>query len=471
MEAFVADDFGRELGEQIKGFVDSALGSRNFQKLNKEIDDLLRSVENQRKAGSSSSSANTSYQDRPQRSTTYQGQTRYQNPYTGYQRTQQNAQQAAKAGRAAYNSRQQEMMYGQRASNPAQARQAQARAQQARAEAAARAAKQAEEDKLFARPENDGLATGMTVTGIIGLAIFLRVFVGNLVGGGSGAALAMVFSALMMAVSGGLMLFGRTRRLRAKRFRTYVSILKKKLYATVSDLGKAVGKSDDFVRKELHSLIDSHKFKQGHLDDSETTMIASDALYEQYRITQRRADELRREKERIEKEMGTVSAEVREVLDKGNEYVQKIRETNDALPDPDITSKLNRLEMIITKIFARVKEAPEEARNLSQFMDYYLPTTWKLVSAYREMEEMPVQGENILSAKEEIRNSLDTINDAYETLLDSMFKDKAWDVSTDISVMKSMMKQDGLTGSDFKTQSAGSTPMGAAMAQVAQEEK
>ena len=130
------------------------------------------------------------------------------------------------------------------------------------------------------------------------------------------------------------------------------------------------------------------------------------------------------------------------------------------MPEEQITEKLTRLEMIISKIFAQVKKEPGEAKNLSQFMDYYLPTTWKLIQAYKEMDAQPVQGENITAAKKEILESLDTINDAFETLLDSMFKDKAWDVSTDISVMKSMMKQEGLMGSDFKAQ-------GGAAAQVA----
>ena len=93
---------------------------------------------------------------------------------------------------------------------------------------------------------------------------------------------------------------------------------------------------------------------------------------------------------------------------------------------------------------------PSLASNLSMFMDYYLPTTTKLINAYAEMDAQPVQGENIRNAKKEIENSLDTINDAYENLLDSFFKDQALDVATDISVMKTMMKQEGLTPDDLE---------------------
>ena len=83
-------------------------------------------------------------------------------------------------------------------------------------------------------------------------------------------------------------------------------------------------------------------------------------------------------------------------------------------------------------------------------MSYYLPTTLKLVNAYREFDAQPVQGENILSAKREIEETLDTINLAFENLFDGLFEDDAIDISTDISVLETMLRQEGLTGSDFK---------------------
>ena len=81
-------------------------------------------------------------------------------------------------------------------------------------------------------------------------------------------------------------------------------------------------------------------------------------------------------------------------------------------------------------------------------MDYYLPTTMKLLNAYEELDKQDMEGENISSAKQEIENTLDTINTAFENLLDSFYKETAWDVSTDISVLKTMLAQEGLTGKD-----------------------
>jgi 5-bromo-4-chloroindolyl phosphate hydrolysis protein len=85
-------------------------------------------------------------------------------------------------------------------------------------------------------------------------------------------------------------------------------------------------------------------------------------------------------------------------------------------------------------------------------MDYYLPTTLKLVSVYRDLDAEPIQGANIMATKKEIEETLDTISHAFENLLDSFYEDTAMDVSTDISVLNTMLAQEGLTQRDFKKQ-------------------
>ena len=116
-----------------------------------------------------------------------------------------------------------------------------------------------------------------------------------------------------------------------------------------------------------------------------------------------------------------------------------------------ISQKLDRLEIILCKIFEYVENHTDELPETRKFMGYYLPTTLKLVNAYREMDAEPIQGENIRSAKHEIEATLDTINYAFENLLDSFYQDKAMDISTDITVLETMLAQEGLTEKDFNT--------------------
>ena len=489
-------DFRSDLGEQIMNLVDNALNSDNYDKLSetisRQMNKLFGGDHYQNRPGGTGSSRpqggpgqgtgayrpgtgmgsgayrpgngtgqniNGAYRPGGSTGQNYQGyagqagRQQYGQPYgnaqgqgrntagqgyTAYQNRQDSAYNASNAGRAAYEARRRQMMNGQPHSVYGQN------------------TKKAAVKNMPKQPVIYGTPSGeipgkllMAAGGIFGIGSLIRTIAGiaaAVSGGGIGL---LVFGAISLAVSTAAFLYGMGLNNQAKRFKKYVSLLSRKDYASVKDLSAEVGKDEKFVRRDLRKMIERKWFRQGHLDDKETTMISTDELYGQYRRTQEQADALRKEQEEIEKQYGALSKDIRDVLEKGNEYVEKIREVNHALPEPEITEKLTRLENIISKIFARVKEEPSEARNLSQFMDYYLPTTWKLVAAYQEMEEQPVQGENIMNAKKEIKESLDTINDAFETLLDSMFKEQAWDVSTDISVMKSMMKQDGLTGSDF----------------------
>ena len=79
-----------------------------------------------------------------------------------------------------------------------------------------------------------------------------------------------------------------------------------------------------------------------------------------------------------------------------------------------------------------------------------MPTTLKLVQAYKNFENEPIQTDNIVSSKREIRQIVDTINEAFENLMDSLYDDMAMDISADISVLKTMLAQEGLTGNDFE---------------------
>jgi 5-bromo-4-chloroindolyl phosphate hydrolysis protein len=90
-------------------------------------------------------------------------------------------------------------------------------------------------------------------------------------------------------------------------------------------------------------------------------------------------------------------------------------------------------------------------------MNYYLPTTLKLLHAYETLEKQGIKGENIMSAKQDIERVLDTLASGYEQQLDNLFKADAIDISADIDVLESMMEQDGLTndGNMFKTSDGG----------------
>ena len=114
-----------------------------------------------------------------------------------------------------------------------------------------------------------------------------------------------------------------------------------------------------------------------------------------------------------------------------------------------MSKKLDRLELLITRIFHEARKDPDMVSDLKKMMSYYLPTTKKLLDAYCELDSQPVKGQNIESTKKEIEDTLDTLNTAFGNLLDSLFQETAWDISSDISVLETMLAQEGLTGHRF----------------------
>ena len=284
------------------------------------------------------------------------------------------------------------------------------------------------------------LASGMGL-GTLVLSIFGTVgHMSSLVLGGT------CFLAAGALAGVGLLTGGIKKLGKLERFQKYIGTLGTHTDGNFEQLSAAVGKPVKFVKKDVKKMISDGWFRQGHIDAQETCLITSNETYQQYTQTAKALEEKKQEEERRQADL---SPEVQEVLDKGNEFLDKIHKSNDAIPGVEISAKISRMELIVEKIFERAQKHPEIIPDLKKMMNYYLPMTVKLLDAYEEMDRMPVQGENIKSSKKEIEDTLDTLNQAFEKLLDSVFQDTAWDVSSDISVLHTLLAQEGLTDDDF----------------------
>ena len=291
------------------------------------------------------------------------------------------------------------------------------------------------------------LASGMGL-GTLVLSIFGAVgHMSSLVLGGT------CFLAVGALAGVGLLAGGLKKLGKLERFQKYLGTLGNHTYCNFEQLSAAVGKPVKFVKKDIKKMIDDGWFRQGHIDEQETCLITSNETYQQYTQTIKALEDKKQEEERIQAEQKknreNISPEVQEVLEKGNEFLDKIHKSNDAIPGVEISAKISRMELIVEKIFERAEKHPKIIPDLKKMMNYYLPMTVKLLDAYEEMDQMPVQGENIQSSKKEIEDTLDTLNQAFEKLLDSVFQDTAWDVSSDISVLHTLLAQEGLTDDDF----------------------
>lgn len=261
----------------------------------------------------------------------------------------------------------------------------------------------------------------------------------------------------VMAASLILMGHGITSLRRARRFKRYRGAMGGAAFCKVADLADTAGQTLKRTKKDLKRMIASGACPQGHLDRSETCFMVDDATYSDYLEAEKayaaRAEAARAEEQK--EQADPKEAELAAVKKEGNEYLQQIRAVNDALPGEEISGKLNQLEKVTARIFECVGQHPEKLPDIRRFIRYYMPTTLKLVKSYEEFELQPVQGENITKAKEEILRALDTVNIAFANLLDTLFADDALDVSADISTLETLLKQEGLTGSDFKKPDSG----------------
>lgn len=419
-----------ELGDKIQDIIDSAINEKNYQKLSQSINQTLN------KAIDSGSEALKSALNHTA------GDGKYTNYRTG----------------SSYDYRQNRSWDFQKTGN--------------------RQSKQKDTVRQQNKTQETNMALYLPSTGIKVKGILKTVFGGILTGtfgiaaitvgalglgfGVNGMVGGSVALAVFAAASGILLGQGYTSLTGLSRRDKYIKALGSHTYCNFQQLALAVGKPVKFVKKDIRRMISKGWFLQGHVDGQETCLITSNETYDQYVSTQKQLEERKRqetellreeqarektrqEAEQRDKKNARISLEVQQVLDKGNDFLDKIRRSNDAIPGEEISSKISRMELIIAKIFERAKAHPEIIPDLNRLMDYYLPMTVKLLNAYEEMDSQPVQGENITSSKREIEETIDTLNIAFEKLLDSVFEDTAMDVSSDISVLNTVLAQEGLT--------------------------
>lgn len=130
------------------------------------------------------------------------------------------------------------------------------------------------------------------------------------------------------------------------------------------------------------------------------------------------------------------------------ETIDRIKELNAQIKDEKTSEKISKIEDLTTKIFKVLEEKPEKKNILRTFLNYYLPTTLKLLDDYRRLESQGVTSPTVKKARNDIENILDTLLLAYEQQLDAMFEEDVLDISSEISALESMMAQDFAINSD-----------------------
>ena len=160
------------------------------------------------------------------------------------------------------------------------------------------------------------------------------------------------------------------------------------------------------------------------------------ALEEQRRLGQRKTEI---SEKKVDLKDGDLIAE-------GREYIISIKELHLGITKEPMSSKLTKLETILTAIFDRVEKEPKETEKLYKLMKYYLPTTVKLIKTYSDFDNVISPDSDILNTKKEIELTIDSINEACGEFQNRLFKDTAFDADTDAALLKVMLAKEGLIG-------------------------
>ena len=216
-----------------------------------------------------------------------------------------------------------------------------------------------------------------------------------------------------------------------KRYNKYLAVVGNYEAMAVEQLSRTLGYSRVRVEKDLQKMID-----KGYFGDEAYLNMELGYLF---RSGQADADL----KQKRRQEQAAAAAQPPKETEEGySGILRKIRRANDAIADEALSAKIDRLETITAKIFRAVEEDPKKQGRIDTFLNYYLPTTQKLLDSYAEFEAAGVEGENLRQAKARIESTMDLIIKGFEHQLDELYKADVLDVDSDIRVMETMLERD-----------------------------
>jgi len=297
---------------------------------------------------------------------------------------------------------------------------------------------------------------GISVAGVFAIAL-LSTFADVLSWGWASYYLEEIFVLTGFLVGGLVCLFmGQGRRRQAKRYRKYLSYIGRNKTVSLSALASAMGKRERTVRQDLQDMLDLGIIP-GYIDMASGRLILSSAGISD-----------------LEPEPEPEPEKKPQADD--YEILQEIRAVNDAIPDQVMSEKIDRIGEITGKILDYQRSHPNKSGQLRSFLNYYLPTTLKVLRAYAQLDAQGIEGENITAAKKRIENMMDQVVFGFEKQLDRLFQDDAMDITSDVEVLENMLRQDGLSGTmtfgntSTAAKSSPNTGAAAASAQQAAQE-
>ena len=321
--------------------------------------------------------------------------------------------------------------------------------EQTKAQAAAKRKKNAaapqeeQQDQSVQRP--DAGAKVKEIFGWIIVGIGLLMTVSGVLGA---ASIWEILTTIAVALGGGVLVFsGRQGKKKEAAFRRCLTVSGDKGIVRLKPLAKTLGMTEEELDKQLTEMIDRGYYgDRAYIDHARSLLVIEP---EQMRDVYRAEDE---QKAKQAEEQAQSEEQARRAAQTEYErLVERIRQADIDIEDESMSQKIRQMQAITEAIFQEVEKHPQKKPQIERFMNYYLPTTLKLLESYARIEDQGVSGENTAKAKADIERIADTLVEGYRKQLDTLYRAEAVDIAGDVSVIESMMRRDGLAGEgDFR---------------------
>lgn len=231
---------------------------------------------------------------------------------------------------------------------------------------------------------------------------------------------------------------------RKKRLERLAAIIGSRPCMPIQDIADAAGISYKSAVRDLQDMLDADELvpSTAYLDLGQGLYVRSSS------DAPPKPAPAPTPKPREESSPAEASSEESEYQD----IIRRIRSLNASIKNHQVASHVAQIQQTATNIFHIISRYPEKKASVHTFMNYYLPTTLKLLDIYSTMEKQGFAGPNIESSKKNIEQLLGQLVWAFQSQNDRLFQDDALDISSDIKVMEAMLARDGLA------QSASSSP-------------
>ena len=132
------------------------------------------------------------------------------------------------------------------------------------------------------------------------------------------------------------------------------------------------------------------------------------------------------------------------MLTEMQQQLDTLHALNEALPDPQLSAAMARMEKAGRSIVETVEATPAKAKQVRRFANYYLPDAVNVLQQYAKLAKQGVRGENAASIRAEVEHNAASIATAFENQLDALYAAESMDLSADLTVLQTMLKGQGL---------------------------